>query len=181
MEIRVTTDVTTEPVTLAEIKSWCQIDADYAAEDDAILLIAKGARERLEKELNLSFATKTILCQWSGNSMFIPYGPVQLITGVTSSTDLATAIDYNEYGLDFPTISLGADDCYIIYPVGYLGARLYNLTYVAGYETLPSALKQALLIQIDYELKGRGMPSVDLSPDALRKSAIYSRNLAIQN
>lgn len=180
MEIKVITDVSEEPVTLAEIKSWSQIDADYAAEDETLLLIAKSARERLEKELNLSFAAKTILCQWSGNSMYIPYGPVQSITGVTSSTDLTTPIDYQEYGLDFPTISLGADDCYIIYPVGYLGAKLYNLTYVAGYETLPSALKQALLIQIDYEIKGRGMPDIDLSPDALRKAAIYSRNLAIQ-
>lgn len=180
MEIKVIEGVEIEPVTLAEIKSWCQIDADYSVEDDVLNIIATGARERLEKELNLSFATKTILCQWGGNSMYIPYGPVQSVTGVTSSTDETTQIDYQEYGLDFPTISLGGDDCYIIYPVGYLGAKLYNLTYVAGYEALPSALKQALLIQIDYELKGRGMPDIDLSPDALRKAAVYSRNLAIQ-
>jgi len=180
MEIKVINDVTTEPVTLAEIKSWCQIDADYAAEDSTLTLICKGARERLEKELNLSLAQKNLLCQWSGDTMYIPYGPVNSITGVTSSTDLINPIPYSEYGLDFPTISLGVDDCYIIYPVGYLGARLYNLTYSAGYTTLPSALKQALLIQIDYELKGRGMPDIDLSPDALRKAAIYSRNLAIQ-
>lgn len=182
MEVKVITDVTTEPVSLAEIKATVRIDQDDTGQDVLLMLICKGARERLEKELNLSFATKTLMWQYDGYASEIPYGPVQSVTTLTKSTDEVAITDYHLSGLDFKSIDIkGVGDCYIFYPVGYGGlAYAYNLTYVAGYTELPSALKQSLLMQIDYEYSNQGMPDMGLSPDAVEKASGYSRNLFIQ-
>lgn len=185
MEVKILTDVSAEPVTLTEIKNFCRIDADYSAEDDVLLLTAGAAREKLEKELNLSFAAKTIMVQFDGFPLDIPYGPITEITSLVSSTDTAdppTEIEYTSYGLDFKSIYVNSvNHCVIIYPVGTEEGNLnYNLTYEAGYDTLPKALKQALLLQIDFDIKNQGMPMDDISPLALEKARPYSKNLTIQ-
>lgn len=185
MEVKVLTDVTTEPVTLTEIKNFCRIDLDYSTDDATLLLIAGAAREKLEKELNLSFAAKTLKVQFNGYPMDIPYGPVVSITSLVSSTDTEdppTEVEYTESGLDFKSIYVNyINDCVIIYPVGFDSSDgNYNLTYTAGYPVLPKALKQALLLQIDYDFKNQGMPADDISALALEKASPYSKNLFIQ-
>lgn len=182
MEVKIITDVAVEPVTLSEIKNFCRVDDDYVYDDDTLLLLAAGAREKLEKELNLSFAEKTIMVQFNGYQMDIPYGPVISIESVNPFDDDQIDTPYTASGLDFKSIYVNAvDDCVIIYPVNSNGTSYaYNLTYTAGYETLPKLLKQALLIQIDYDFKNQGMPIDDISQLALDKARPYSKNLVIQ-
>ena len=185
MEVKVITDVSVEPVTLTEIKNFCRIDADYAAEDDVLLLTAGAAREKLEKQLNLSFAEKTLMLQFDGFPIDIPYGPIREIESLISSTDTEDPpieVEYTADGLDFKCLYVNAvNQCVIIYPVGYGStSSAYNLTYTVGYETLPKALKQALLLQIDFDIKNQGMAMDDISPLALEKAEPYSKNLTIQ-
>lgn len=180
MEVKVITDVEQEPVTLDEVKSFLRIDLDYVSEDFKLLMFVSGAREKLEKYLNLSLAPKTLKWQWIGSLSDIPYGPVVDITSLTEQGD-ETEVEYDLFGLDFPAIGLKDNYNYIIYPVGYDSCgKLYNLTYEAGYDTLPNGLKMALLMQIDYDYKNQGLPLTELSPNAMKQAAIYSRNLAIQ-
>jgi len=183
MEVKIITDVTDEPVTLEELKAFCQVDDDYAVTEGRLLMFMKAAREVLEKELNLSLATKTLQWQWDGSEAEIPYGPIQSITSLNSVVDPDTLItDYAISGLDFKRIGMPYfNDCYIIYPVGYnetYGA--FNMTYVAGYEVLPSALKTAIQMQVDIWLKNQGMPMDELSPDVFKIASKFSRNLFIQ-
>lgn len=182
MEVKVITDVTTEPIPLSEIKQFCQIDADNSITDYALNIIAGGAREKLEKELNLSFATKVLMVQFNGYPIDLPYGPIQSIDSVHPHDDDTIDTVYYESGLDFKSMYVqGYDDCVIIYPVTYTGElQPFNVTYTAGYLTLPKALKQALLLQIDYDYKNQGMPQDDISSLALEKASGYSKNLFIQ-
>lgn len=183
MEVKIIEDVSVEPVTLEELKAFCQVDQDYAVTDGRLIMFMKAAREVLEKELNLSLATKTLQWQWNGSECEIPYGPIQSITSLSSVSDPDTPItDYTVTGLDFKRIGGNYfNDCYIIYPVGYnetYGA--FNMVYVAGYEVLPSALKTAIMMQVDMWLKNQGMPMDELSPDVFRIASKFSRNLFIQ-
>lgn len=182
MEVKIKTEVTAEPVSLAEVKAFCHIDPDYSSNDDILNALISSSREKLEKELNLSFAEKTLIVQWNGSYMNLPYGPVREIVSVNPFDDDEISEPYTSYGLDFKTIAVdAAENCYIIYPVSYNNdTKLYNCEYVAGYETLPSALKTAMLIQIDYDYKNQGMQSNSISDLALQKAIVYSRNLIIQ-
>lgn len=181
MEVKVITDVTTEPVTLAEVKDYCQIDADYSAKDSILNLYITAAREKLEKELNLSFAPKTLMLQWDGSHLDIPYGPVSEIDSLHPSNDETVNTEYDSYGMDFKSIWIpSASDCYVFIPVSASKNNSYNLTYNAGYEELPKLLKQALLIQIDWDIKNEGIPVSELSPIAMQKAKSYSKNLFIQ-
>lgn len=190
-------DVETEPVTIEEIKSWLRIDADYVAEDDNLMLIASSSREKLEKHLNLSLAPKSFELQFSGEVIDLPYGPHSEITSLLPvNVDNAEEItNYSETGLRFKTLYLapltGANFFYPlsgglpeIWDYNYLACGIYNVKYDAGYGVddipLPKALKQAILIQIDYDYKNQGeADEKGLSTLALSKAEIYSKNLTI--
>lgn len=183
MEVKIKTDVTTEPVTLAEVKAFCRIDFDYVSDDGLLNDLISASREKLEKELNLSFAEKTLIMQWHGGITELPYAPVKSITSVKNNESTPQEVEYTSYGLDFKSVNVNSvSDCYIIYPVGWgtNSTANYNIEYIVGYDVLPKALKQALLIQIDYDYKNQGMQENDLSDLALQKALVYSRNLIIQ-
>jgi|GEM_PF-3549143 len=183
MEVVVITDVTEEPVTLDEIKDFCHIDQDYAIDDAKLSAYITSARELLEKELNLSLAPKVLEWQYGGASQEIPYGPVGEIVSLKTSSDvLVDPTVYNISGLAFKSIRINDySGCYIIYPVGYTGAeKAYNLTYNAGYETLPCILLTAIKMQVDYWVKNLGAAKNELTPDVKEMTLKYSRNLYIQ-
>lgn len=182
MEVKVITDVVNEPVTLAEVKSFCQIDSDYSADDSKLNLFISAAREKLEKELNLSFAEKELQIEWGGGNINLPYGPVISIDSVHPYNDDQINTEYEQYGLDFPSIWVpSASDCYVIIPISASNVKAYKANYTAGYEDLPKLLKLSLLIQIDWDLKNEGNPTADdLSTIALQKALPYSKNLFIQ-
>jgi len=174
MQVRIKTDVIVEPVTLAEVKAFCRLDADYASDDAILSLLISQAREKLEKHLNLSFAEKVIQVQWNGLYIDLPYGPIKTF-GV-----LDPVVDYTSQGLDFKSVFVNSLEEYIIYPVGYETQNSYILEYTAGYENLPKALKYSLLLQIDFDYKNQGLPVEPLYAVALQNAEPYSRNLIIQ-
>lgn len=182
-----------EPVTLAEIKSICRIDADYTSEDETLLLIAAAAREKLEGHLNLYFVEKSATLEFDQPKIELPYGPTGVITSVKRNGELLNEEDYELKGLQFKTIIMKSDlyggDWF--YPIGggppqyrvgtiYEEPVTYIVEYVTGYPVLPQGLKYALLTQIDFMFKLQGMPGVDsLSPVAIQLANRFSRNLPI--
>jgi hypothetical protein len=77
----VTADLTAEPVTLAEFKSYAHIT--YSDDDTVLTAILKSARIALENFTGKSFGTKTIQIALgtSGRGINLPKGPVNAIEG----------------------------------------------------------------------------------------------------
>lgn len=194
-QIKVIEDVTTEPVTLAEIKARLRIDSDYSANDADLELLGKAAREKLEQYTGLGFAKRKIQVQFSSGLHELPLGPTISDNADIIVTDAeGVPIDADKYaiqGLTFKSIALGClTNLSFFYPEnggmpeiweGSVTQLDYNVTYETGYEILPAGLKSALLTQIDYAFKAEGSEQLDpISPVAVQKCRGYSRNLVIQ-
>lgn len=185
----------TEPVTLAEVKNYCRIDSDYTSDDVELGVMITAARQRLEQFLNIGFVRREVKLQWDGRYMELPLSP----TGdLISVMDGDTALTYDKYYLSGyqakslgikPSGSTGVEWFYnqdftevSLFSGGLLGygCEMFLATYETGYETLPNSLKLALLAQIDYQFKQRGMPDNELySHMALDLARPYSRNLVL--
>lgn len=151
--VSVKTDSGNEPVTEAVIKNYIKYDESDATEVALINSLVKGARELLEKYLNLSLKSKTYILTFKGNAiddyiLSIPYGPIVSITSLKYKADgvdeetLTEDSDYYVHGNQFKEL-------YIVSPLtdGY-----YTLEYVSGYggtdvETLPDVLAKAICKQ----------------------------------
>jgi len=186
----------TEPVSLAEVKAYCRIDADYTSEDTDLEITMSAARIRLEQYLNIGFANRDVTLQWTGGLIDLPLSPNGDVVTLTDKDDVAVPTDkytvsayqakkifindvaggnYNYfYSSIYETVEIsGGSHCADI-------TDIYTLVYNTGYEDLPKALKQALLAEIDYLYKLRGMPVSDVvSPNAALLANGYSRNLVL--
>lgn len=140
----------TEPVTVAECKDFAKIDT--AADDTLIAELAVTARQMCEAYTNISFVERevTAVLNNSLGGIYLPYGPV--LGDVTSVKD--------EDGNDVtdPQIK-GNNFKFIKYPaLDYL-----EVVYDAGYEELPSALKDAVLNQFAHLYDNRGNGANDMA------------------
>ncbi len=179
LDVQIKTDLSSEPVSVSEAKSYLNID--YNTWDALIGTLISSARTKLERYTGCSFATKTLVStfQVTASNLDIPYGPIQSITSVKSiaedgtKTALVDGTDYSITGNNFKTI------------------RFFNGTnggieieYVAGYTTLPADLKVAILKQVamDFEYRENVMDSsqvTELSNGAKQNAASYRRILII--
>lgn len=185
----------TEPVTLSEVKNYCRIDSDYTADDNELNVMITAARQRLEQFLNIGFARREITLQWDGRYMELPLSPTGDIVSVMNGETEIDADDYYLSGYQAkslgvkPSGSNGIEWFYnqdftevSVFSGGLVGepCTMFAATYETGYETLPNSLKIALLAQIDYQFKQRGMPDNALYSDmALDLARPYSRNLVL--
>lgn len=127
-----------EPVTLQEAKDWGKIEQD--ADDDLIEELITAAREECESYTGLGFITRTIVATINNaNGGFVlPYGPVTSDVAVTDSDDATWSDLRGEY----------------------------EVTYDAGYATLPKRLKTAIKQQFLFMYENRGESEIGLSPIA---------------
>lgn len=182
-----------EPVSLEFQKAWSRIDADYSSDDAAIQLMISSAREALESYLNIGLVRRNVQLEWNGCPMELPLSPNGEITSVTGKDGVISTDDYYTYGGSNKTIAVGvsatnADYFYDLtnsrLEVTYRGLdqrnEIYRCIYQTGYEVLPSALKEAIAIQVDNDLKLMGQPSNSgLCSAAKAKAEPYSRNLVL--
>jgi len=198
-QVKVITPVAVEPVTLAEVKAWCRIDADYVAPDDVLNILMVSARELLEQETNIGFAERTLELQWNGCTIEMPYSPTQSITSVKDKDgNTLTTDEYEVNSYQAKSISVNAACGFgsaeffyhtdlsvslFSWPINNLcDDDSYKCVYVTGYPiaTLPKPLKQAILTQIDYMYKQQGQPNNSIvSEQALLLCKGYSRNLIL--
>lgn len=150
LDFQVITDLTTEPVTLAEVKRHLNMQFDtegaflFNDDDTYLTALIKECRQRLEKYTGLSFGEKecrAILRNDKGG-IEIPYGPINNVycpldaDGAEISGKKLRGIQFK--WLDGPCVS------YI------------DIKYNAGYETLPDDLKRAIKEEVAFRYKYRG-------------------------
>lgn len=183
-----------EPVSLEFQKAWSRIDADYSSDDAAIQLMISSAREALENYLNIGLVRRNVVLEWDGRPMELPLSPNGDIESVTGKDGVIADTDYYTYGGSNKILSLkninDYSDAYYFYDmtnskfvVNYWSGGIYDtykVIYSTGYEVLPSALKEAIAIQVDNDLKLMGQPTnAGLCSDAKAKAEPYSRNLVL--
>lgn len=182
----------TEPITLAEVKAYSQIDADYSSDDAILNILISTARVRLEQYLNIGLAKRAVTLQWGGYPIDLPLSPNYDVVSLKDKDgeDVPTD-DYHisEYeakkiwvnskinGVEYFYNINGSVSAWLSQPCN---SSIYTLVYNTGYETLPAILKQALLAETDYLIKMRGMPVTDIiSRNAASLASGYSRNLIL--
>ena len=188
-QIDVITPVEVEPVTLEEVKNFMRIDEDYTADDPTIEVMITAARELLEKETGLALAeTELLLKGWDGCKIILPYGPNQVLVDVKKGEDIEENYTFNSYTGSIYINSSG-NDTSVFYDFNGLveldfypteTSDDYSVQYTCGYETLPAALKQAIMVQVDYMYKNTGIDGMGvMSPLALLVANKYSKNLIL--
>lgn len=150
LEVVDITDVSTEPVTLAEARKWCKVTITDADEDALINLLITSARIALEKYLGICIPSRKLKATWSCHygSVSLPYPPVIEITKVAdvngdTETDLVAGTGYVVIGTTYPQIMIYE----VITSSGYTQRHIIA-EYTAGYATVPELLKHAILKQV---------------------------------
>lgn len=192
------TEPTDFPVTLAEVKAFSKIDADYSADDASLTTMRDAAIQALEGQTNLYFSERRCKIQFTGGACQLPYGPNGQIFSVTRN-DESTPLDTDKYtirGLQYKTIYIGSPNSFGVtswfYPVWggwplpwtwtYGDCDFYTVEFNTGFPTgeLPQALKQAILMLTDYFIKEQGTTCMELPSAILQIANRFSRNLVIQ-
>lgn len=166
MEVQVITDISTEPVTYAEMKAYLKLSND--AEQTLITELIKTARQLLEGYTNRSFGTKTLKVRWNELNGWqeLPYSPIQSIT--TVKNDSNDNLTYDSKGLEVKQIEVFSFDGVIV-------------QYVAGFTTLPSDLKTAIKKQVATMYWNRENYIVGESVNNLSDEAKYLANRFSRN
>ncbi len=163
LQVRIKTDMATEPVSSAEAKLFCKVTG--VAEDSIFTILIGAARRALEKYTSCSFGEKTIHATWvekpEDNILELPYGPiisvdkVYLIDVEGTETEQVLNDDYYVSGDQDAMIQISQ-----MWSSGVVVTSSVRVEYTAGYghantETLPADLKLAILKQVatDYEFR----------------------------
>jgi uncharacterized phiE125 gp8 family phage protein len=145
LDVQITTDVVTEPILVTEVKNYLHIDFDN--DDIFISALITAARLRLERFTGCYFAPKTVKVYAElFNDFELPYGPITSITTVrrwAGDTDFDTLTTYVTKGSQF-----------VIFVPEICGE--YELTYIAGFVTLPEDLKLAMMLEVAHRYENRG-------------------------
>ena len=164
-QVKIITDLVSEPVTLAEITNYVKLDESITAENTLITDMITAARQLVEEETNLSFGTKTIEAYFyrdeisenfgdndnsNGFQFILPYSPHSLVSKVTAidsngaETDLVLGTDYRIRGNFFFEVKLMTSFFNNLVSGSFIGYEAYRITYQAGYgcvkDTPPGAL-----------------------------------------
>ena len=149
--IRITQDITTEPVTIADVKQFIKFSATDVAETSLIEDMIKGARVYLEQRTGLALAQKTFIEYFNKeylNSYTLSIAPI-------ISVDAVAVLDIEEA----ETAKTLNDGYYLrgLYErellIEIAEISQLKVTYKAGYgetetEDLPMDIKQAILRQV---------------------------------
>ena len=149
----VKTDVTSEPITIAEAKLFCKITG--TGDDALIAELIRAARETIEEYCGITIAQKTLVVEYDklpkDGKLFLPYGPVSSGTAIVVKTideeDVATTLvnntEWYDTGYPWPTLRIAS----------FWSSRVtrVQVEYVAGYgistytPPLPAMLKVAIM------------------------------------
>lgn len=169
---KVTVDVASELLSVADVKSHLLIT--FTDHDTYLGDAVTSARKAIEKYCGISIGEKTvkaIIDVDAFEEIEIPLAPVISVTTVRYKSDIAeytTAVaseDYDTDGLDFLTFT------------PFTQGR-WELTYQAGYETLPEDLKTYWMRLVSWYFENRG--DQGNIPETIKKDLDPYRRLAWQ-
>ena len=154
--VAITTEPSTEPVTLDEIKTHLR-GIDHSDHDDLLNGLIQGARQRIEIILGRALPQQTRVAyyeNWPAGDVFDLPNPIQSIVDI-SYTD----VDDTEYTFDNYTVDAVSEpgrvvlDYENLWPTAILHYAEYpiQIQYTCGYDTVPEPIRTA--IKLDVELK----------------------------
>lgn len=156
--LRITDNTVAEPVALADIKAWLQIDfADY---DTMLTNMGKGARISLERWMGRAITPKSVVFDVEVSKTLgdvpLPYGVAQAVTIDTSDgTPLTEDTDYTFRGF-----------------IRFNATGRYMVSYDA--ETLQGEdVKEAIKMEVAERFANRGENSKDISSGAKERLMTY--------
>lgn len=149
-------DTAAEPVTLETVKAYLHIG--FNDDDETLTDLIAAAREWVEKLTGVGLKSRTVACRVHvTGSIELPYGPVT--TAPTVITPLYSVRSIDGGLVVYPQTPLVNPSYYFTpgpFPriKGLCGE--FDISYIAGYTTIPAGLKQAILAKIAamYENKG---------------------------
>lgn len=151
MAVAVVTPASTYPVTLAEARAHCRVDS--TDEDSLIDGLIATATDHVERYTGRSLMDQTLAFYSDdfSDEMLLPRGPVQSVSSVKYydadgvEQTLATSVYQVDIVSDPPRVLLADGQSW---PTVDDRANAVTITYVAGYEALPAAIKHAILLLI---------------------------------
>lgn len=191
MEIKVVTDVSSEPVTSEFVKNFIKYEDSETLELALIDALIKSARQLIEKTYGLALAEQTIQVRYlmeevkaDHRRVLLPRYPISSISEVKTinyegtETELTLNDGYYRSGdnlvyIEFPTI-IGTVSTNI-------SANDYRIKFVAGFGAsdcpeLPEEIKIAIAIQVAdwYDRRGMEMELLSSVDAIMNKYAAYA-------
>lgn len=158
MALKLITDATVEPVTLAQAKVQCRVDDDITTDDALIGTLITAARQQCEQELGRALITQT----WERVIDAFPSAEIELgkprVIGITSVTYIDGAGDSqvmsgSDYSLDADT-----DGGFLLpainttWPATLDTANAVRVRFTAGFgadaDAVPGAIKAWILARV---------------------------------
>lgn len=146
-----------EPVTLAEAKVQCRVDADITADDALITALIVAARERAEHDTGRALVTQTrryTLDRFPCWGLKLPRPPLQSVESITyiDTVGAEQTLDAAEYRVITDRLTgLVAPVHGGEWPATRATENAVAVTYVAGYgaaAAVPQAIKQWILAAV---------------------------------
>lgn len=161
VDLAITENSPTEPVTRAEVKKHCIVDEDSTVDDDLFDDLIIQCRKRLENYCNISIVEKNIvlISDWTREQQ-LPMPPIKAINDIKVKTGVATG-----GGAEYETPNTYSTDGGLF---DMSGCYRLKITYTTGMTTVPEDLKLALLNEIAYRYENRGDQSGGVSDGALK-------------
>ena len=149
MQIRIKTDIVSEPITLDDARQFIKFDETDTDEDGLILNMIKAARTYIEKHAGIAMAKKVLQVLFDYDEDFIL--PVVPIVSVDKVETIDIEGEATELTLNTDYYTTGLNEKEIIYPCS--SAYQLKVEYTAGYgetetEVLPADLRHAVLTQV---------------------------------
>ena len=186
MAWKITTAPATEPISLAEAKSYLRLD--HATEDALVTALITAARQLVEQYARLALITQVVtetldsLPQWTAENLdavYLSVNPVQTVDSFTYiyQNGASQALISTDYELDSQseparlTSSIDAK----FWPPTLLIANAVTIVYTAGYglaAAVPQAVIAALYLTLGHlysnrDAKGQSTPQLPYAVQAL--------------
>lgn len=157
---KVTTEPTSEPVTLTEAKNHLRMDG-LTVDDDLINSLITAARQYAEMYCNRGFVTQTITQVYnrfppSGEVLRLSVSPVQSLSNVTYTDENGVSQTWSSsnYVLDTFTEPCEISEANnVSYPSTIDQRNAVTAVYVGGYglaAVVPNPIKQAILLMVGH-------------------------------
>lgn len=156
-DLYIFTEGTTEPITIDQVKTYCEYLGSDVSIQQTLDNIAKAARLRLEVFCGRNFVEKTMVLNVNTVKvrMELPYPPINAITTITPYDNTGSAGTALVSGTDYYLI--GAFHKYIRFSSFTSSAEYFEIKYTSGYKSggkvLPEAIKRAILAQTKYDFR----------------------------
>lgn len=154
-----------EPITLAEARLWCRIDADDTSQDSELTLLIKAARQRCENVAGIALVTQTwklTLDAFPDDGLIrLPRPPLASVTSIKylDTSGVEQTLATTEYRVDADSKpGLIQEDSGKAWPAVYDVLAAVRVTYVAGYglaASVPEDIKLRLRAHICYCFENR--------------------------